>query len=312
MGRTCDGMSVPCLSTQPASMGLVPPLSPQPRGSAQQGSARPGQGLSWSAVRLRVTSMPLSRPGSPCWGRTSGSMITSLVHRLQRGRKGRLSWLICAAAFHGWCPTGVVPAFSSSRRARVRGRTGTQMHLQPMMSSQLRPLSPHLQHQPGLGAPLVQQPQGQPRLQLQHHRGRLVPQPQQLLPRPQPRAQDQQPPLRLPPWRESRPPPSSPRAASRRLSKGVLELLRPRQMLPMQVSLLLLLQHTSVLARHPALQPLLPPCQLLLLLIPSPVSSLPALPAQLLQLPHPSLSSSFPGPPSPCPPPVRRGAASQL
>ena len=62
MGRTCDGMSAPCLSAQPASMVLPPPLSPQPRGLAQQGSAPPGRGLSGSAVRLRATSMRLSRP----------------------------------------------------------------------------------------------------------------------------------------------------------------------------------------------------------------------------------------------------------
>ena len=79
-------------------------------------------------------------------------------------------------------------------------------------------------------------------------------------------------------------------------------------MLPKQVSLLLL-QHSSVLVNHPALQP---SNQLLLLPKPSPVSSLLGPPAQLLQLPHPGPSSTFPGPPFPCPTPVHRGAASQL
>ena len=81
------------------------------------------------------------------------------------------------------------------------------MHPRPMTASQLRPLSPLLQHQPGLGAPLVQQPQGQPRLQLQRHPGHVVLQPQQLLPRPQPR----------PPCNEIRALPLGPRAAPRRL-----------------------------------------------------------------------------------------------
>ena len=95
-------------------------------------------------------------------------------------------------------------------------------------------------------------------------------------------------------------------------------MLRLRSMLPMQVSLLLL-QHSSVLVNHPALQPLQPPDQLLLLLLPKPsrVRSLLGPPAQLLRLPHPGPSSTFPGPPFPgppfpCPPPVRRGGPSQL
>ena len=74
-------------------------------------------------------------------------------------------------------------------------------------------------------------------------------------------------------------------------------MLRLRPMLPMQVSLLLL-QHSSVLVNHPALQPLQPPNQLLLLPEPSPVSILLGPPAQLLRLPHPNPSSTLPGPPS--------------
>ena len=66
-------------------------------------------------------------------------------------------------------------------------------------------------------------------------------------------------------------------------------LLRLRPMLPMRVSLLLL-QHSSVLVNHPALQPLQPPKELLLLPKPSLVSSLLGPLAQLLRLPHPGPS----------------------